>query len=136
MIITRSYIVNHTEYLVLDGSHGYMPGQEGIRLLAHRREGIGADRVIVFTGSEREPSFQLFDDAGMMMPAAKQDYIALVCYLREQNLAANAGEIGRHLGAQVWEVSLVEVPHFEAHVTEHFLGRMKEADRQAEATAC
>ena len=64
MMIVRIYKVEKQEYMVMDGTTGFMPGAAAIRLLAHRRFGVGADRVLVFTGSEEIPSFKAFTADG------------------------------------------------------------------------
>ena len=77
MMIVRIYKVEKQEYMVMDGTTGFMPGAAAIRLLAHRRFGVGADRVLIFTGSEEIPSFKAFTADGEEQEMQEADYAAL-----------------------------------------------------------
>ena len=102
MMIVRIYKAESKEYMVMDGTTGFMPGAGAIRLLTHRRYGVGADRVLVFTGSEEIPSFKAFTPEGEEEEMQAADYAVL---------------------AKVKE-------DFEVHLTNHFVGRMRLADAQ------
>ncbi|MGN8837025.1 diaminopimelate epimerase [Mitsuokella jalaludinii] len=108
MMIVRIYQVEKQEYMVMDGTTGFMPGAAAIRLLAHRCFGVGADRVLVFTGSEEIPSFKAFTADGEEQEMQESDYAAL---------------------AKVKE-------DFEVHLTDSFVQRMRQADRAKMAAAC
>ena len=108
MMIVRIYQVEKQEYMVMDGTTGFMPEAAAIRLLAHRRFGVGADRVLVFTGSEEIPSFKAFTADGEEQEMQESDYAAL---------------------AKVKE-------DFEVHLTDSFVQRMRQADRAKMAAAC
>ena len=56
MMMVMSYTVDGKEYLVLNASAegSFLPGMAGVRLLADRHQGVGADRVLVFTGTKAE----------------------------------------------------------------------------------
>lgn len=108
MMIVRIYKVEKQEYMVMDGTTGFMPGAAAIRLLAHRRFGVGADRVLVFTGSEEIPSFKAFTADGEEQEMQEVDYAAL---------------------AKVKE-------DFEVHLTDSFVRRLRAADSAKMAAAC
>lgn len=108
MMIVRIYRVENQEYMVMDGTTSFMPGAAAIRLLAHRRFGVGADRVLVFTGSEEIPSFKAFTADGEAQEMQEADYAAL---------------------AKVKE-------DFEVHLTDSFVRRLRAADSAKMATAC
>ena len=42
----------------------YLPGTAGVRLLADRRQGVGADRILVFTSTKAEPSLLVYTPEG------------------------------------------------------------------------
>ena len=79
MMIVRIYQVEKQEYMVMDGTTGFMPGAAAIRLLAHRRFGVGADRVLVFTGSEEITSFKAFTADGEEQEMQERDFAGPVC---------------------------------------------------------
>ena len=108
MMIVRICKVENQEYMVMDGTTGFMPGAAAIRLLAHRRFGVGADRVLIFTGSEEIPSFKAFTADGEEQEMQEADYAAL---------------------AKVKE-------DFEVHLTDSFMRRLRAADSAKMAAAC
>ena len=121
MKVGKNYIIDHTEYMVLDGTSDRMPGQAGLELLADRRLGVGADYVMIFTGTEREPSFLLYDGHGGKVGAGREAYMILARYLRDAQLAPNASEMVRHLGEQALSAgSAQEISCFESRITESF----------------
>lgn len=107
-MIVRIYKANGKEYMVMDGTTGFMPGSGAIRLLAHRRYGVGADRVLVFTGSDEVPSFKAFTAEGEEEEMQAADY-AVLTQVRED---------------------------FEVHLTNYFVGKMQLADCQETSAAC
>lgn len=107
MMLIRSYLVEDKEVMILDGTAGFLPGREAIRLLAGR-QGVGADRVLVFTGTEEVPSFQAYTKEGIIDEVTAEDY----------RILANSK------------------PDFEIRLTEYFVSLMREADEEKEAAAC
>ena len=107
MMLIRSYLVEDKEIMVLDGTAGFMPGAAAIRLLTGRH-GVGADRVLVFTGTEEIPSFKAYTKDGVMGEVTADDYRVL----------ANSK------------------PDFEIHLTDHFVSLMRDADEEHEVAAC
>ena len=125
MKISRHYQINGTEYMVLDGSAGQVPGQQGIALLAHRRSGVGADRVMVVAGCA--PSFRVYDaDGGLAVPT-REDYTILVSYLRERGISWNSATIARKLGSNAF-LAASHTAIFEAHITESFWNKALQQD--------
>ena len=100
MMLVQDFVVEDKEYMVLDGTAGFMPGEAAIRLLAHRRQGVGADRVLVFTGTDEVPSFVAFRADGTAEALTAEDY----------------------------RVLSLSVPTCEIRLTEHFVQKMREAD--------
>jgi diaminopimelate epimerase len=100
MMLVRNYLVEDKEIMVLDGTAGFMPGAGAIRLLADRHQGIGADRIIVFTGTEEIPSFRVYTADGVQQEMTAEDYRVL----------SRSHE------------------DFELHVTEYFVGQLRQAD--------
>ena len=47
MLLVRLYRVEDMEVMVMDGTQGFMPETDAVRLLASREFGVGADRVLV-----------------------------------------------------------------------------------------
>ena len=107
MMLIRSYLVEDKEVMVLDGTAGFLPGAAAIRLLTGR-QGVGADRVLVFTGTEEIPSFRAYTKEGILEEATAEDY----------RILANSR------------------PDFEIRLTEHFVSLMRGADEESEAAAC
>ena len=119
MMMIKNYTTAEKEYMVLNGSTmRVMPGAAAIRLLADRHQGVGADRVLVFTGTHEEPSFLVYEADGTQANAAPMDYKILVRYLAEEGIAANPAELAKVFGDQA------------------FVERMKAADAKAERMAC
>ena len=50
MLLMQDFVVGDREYLVMDSMTDFMPGAAAVRLLTHRREGVGADRVLIRIG--------------------------------------------------------------------------------------
>jgi len=100
MLVVRNYIVDDQEYMVLDGTAGFMPGSEAVRLLTNRRIGVGADRVLVFTGTDSVPSFVAYSPEGEQQELTAADYRVL-SYTK---------------------------PDYEIHITDCFIRRLKAAD--------
>ncbi len=135
MMVVRNYIVNDVEYMVINGIRDYMPGMEAVRLLAHYKKGVGADRVMVFTGSSQEPSFRLYTSNGEVRAADRDAYVVLAHYLRKEGILANAAELVRNLGDEALTVAGSPVSSFEVRLTDHFLGRLKACDKASSAVA-
>ena len=136
MMMIKNYTTAEKEYMVLNGStmHDSMPGAAAIRLLADRRQGVGADRVLVFTGTHEEPSFLAYEADGTQVGPEAMDYKILVRYLAEEGIAANPAELARVFGdrAFVEAFSTPAVTKLEFHVTDAFVARMEAADCKAE----
>ena len=107
MMLVRSYLMEDKEVMMLDGTTGFMPGAAAIRLLASR-QGVGADRVIVFTGTQEIPSFKAFTSEGVQEELTAADYLVLS---RSQ-------------------------ADYEIRLTDYFVRCMREADTLNEAAAC
>jgi len=135
MMVVKNYVIHDVEYMVVNGIRDYMPGREGIRLLAHRRSGVGADRVILFTGSGQEPSFRLYGASGEMCVAGRDEYLILAHYLRSEGIAVNAAEFVRYLGDEVMSVTSEKISTIEIRITDSFLAKLKERDEASSAVA-
>ena len=107
MMLVRSYLVEDKEVMVLDGTTGFMPGAAAIRLLAGR-QGVGADRVLVFTGTQELPSFTAFSREGAVVELTADDYSILSRSRAD----------------------------YEIRLTDCFVAQMREADAEDEAAAC
>ncbi len=117
----KLYSINHKEYLVLDGTSDLMPDHDGRQLLSNRSRGVGADYFMVFTGTDREPSFLLYGADGAAVQPGHEAYRVLARYLHDHQEVPNASEMVKHLGEQAFlagserEISCVEV-----RITEYF----------------
>ena len=107
MMLVRVYLVEDKEVMVLDGTAGFMPGSSAVRLLADRHQGVGADRIIVFTGTQEIPSFRVYTAKGEQQEMSAADYRVL----------ARSKE------------------DYELHVTEYFVGRLRQMDAIEESVA-
>ena len=139
MMMIKNYTTAEKEYMVLNGSTMRdMPGAAAIRLLADRHQGVGADRVLVFTGTHEEPSFLVYAADGTQVAAEAMDYKILVRYLAGAGIAANPAELAKVFGDQAFveAFSTPSVTRLEFHVTDAFVARMKDADAKAERMAC
>lgn len=108
MLLVRLYRVEDKEVMVMDGTQGYMPEAKAIRLLASRKLGVGADRVIVYMGKQTKQGFRAFDAAGHEDELTAED-----CLL----LARQQADI-------------------EVRLTDCFVEQMKLADEEKLAAAC
>lgn len=99
MMVVCVYKADNKEYMVMDGTQGFLPEAAAVRLLMHRRHGVGADRLLVFRGSEEVPSFVAFTPEGEQQELTSADY-AVLSRSRED---------------------------YEIHLTDHFLGRLRAA---------
>ena len=139
MMMIKNYTTAEKEYMVLNGSTmRVMPGAAAIRLLADRHQGVGADCVLVFTGTHEEPSFLVYEQDGTQADATPMDYKILVRYLAEEGIAANPAELAKVFGDQAFveAFSTPSITRLEFHVTDAFVARMKDADAKAERMAC
>lgn len=135
MMEIKNYTTAEKEYMVLNGSTmRVMPGAAAIRLLADRRQGVGADRVLIFTGTHEQPSFLVYEADGTQAEAESMDYKILVRYLAEEGIAANPAELAKVFGDQAFveAFSTPQVTKIEFHVTDAFLAKMKAADAKEE----
>jgi len=107
MMLVRSYLVEDKEIMVLDGTAGYMPGEAAIRLLTSR-QGVGADRVLVFTGTQEVPSFTAFTREGVREELTAADY-------------------------RILSNSKVD---YEIRLTDYFVSCLRAADAAAASAAC
>ncbi len=73
MFSIQAYVVEDKEVMVLDGTQGFMPGTAAIRRLCSRWNGVGADRLILFTGTEQHPSFRAFEADGTECDLTAED---------------------------------------------------------------
>ena len=117
----KIYSINHMEYMVLDGTSGIMPGQAGLELLANRLLGVGVDRVMIFVGTEQEPSFRLYSANGLSAKADKDAYVVLARYLHDCQFAPNASEMVRHLGEKALTAGMENgISCMDVRITESF----------------
>ncbi len=136
MKIARHYIIDGVEIMVLDGRDDFMLGSRGMALLAHRKLGVGADRILVFTGTEEQPSFIAYDTDGCFSEARRSDYVVLACYLRDCGISPNVAEMLRNLGMDVLAAARAEIESLEIHITEYFWNKALEQDARMETAAC
>lgn len=108
MLLVRLYQVEDKEVMVMDGTQGYMPEANAIRLLASRKSGVGADRVIVYAGKQTKQGFRAFTADGQETELTAED-----CLL---------------LSRQQMDI--------EVRLTDSFLEKMRQADERRLARAC
>jgi len=121
MLEVKGYVINGIEYMVMDG-YKYAPEIEGIKLFANRREGIGADRVLVVF----EDSFLTYDKDGIIKESNNNDYLVLNSYLREMERSIKNFDFVKHLGESALTVR--QLSSYSVYVTECFLNKMKTVD--------
>ncbi|MDQ0203149.1 hypothetical protein [Pectinatus haikarae] len=125
MQIVMNYVFRGIEYMVYEAQE-YVPGAAGIRLLGSRRYGIGADRILIMDNLSPNSNFQIFTADGNEIAAAEQDYLIVEHHRKMQkSTMQNIGRIAEN-----------EFLSFEIHLTECFVGRLKEADVQSRIIAC
>ncbi len=108
MLLVRLYRVEDKEVMVMDGTNGYMPEMGAIRLLASRKSGVGADRVIVYCGKQNRDGFRAFTADGRETELTAED-----CLLLSRQEA-----------------------DIEVRLTDYFVGQMRQADEEKLAAAC
>lgn len=128
MLAAKIYQTENDEVMVLSQREceEVMPSAAAIRLLADRRSGVGADRVLLFTGTQREPSFLVFAADGTELRPEAQDYQILVRYLAEEHIAANPAELARVFGANTFLEAFAarSVTSIEVRLTDCFVRRL------------
>ena len=95
MTVVRVYKAENKEYMVVDGTQGFLPGAAAVRLLMHRRHGVGTDRLLVFTGSEEVPSFAAFTPEGEQQELTAADYAVLSRSKEDYELRLTNGFVER-----------------------------------------
>ena len=108
MLLVRLYQVEDKDVMVMDGTQGYMPEADAIRLLASRESGVGADRIIVYVGKQTKQGFRAFMADGQETELTAED-----CLL---------------LSRQQMDI--------EVRLTDSFLEKMRQADERRLARAC
>ena len=108
MLLVRLYRVEDKEVMVMDGTQGFMPETDAVRLLASREFGVGADRVLVYCGKQHKQGFRAFDADGCENELTAADVLLLS---RQQ-------------------------ADIEVRLTDYFVGRMRQADAEKLAAAC
>lgn len=107
MLLMQDFVVGGKEYLVMDSMSSFRPGAAAIRLLAHRRDGVGADRVLLRIGHQADA--------------------------REAFVAFRADGTAGKVTAEDLQVLLHAVPSCEMRLTASFVQRLREADAAAVA---
>ena len=85
--------------MVCNTAEGYVPGTAARELLADRRHGVGADRIL-FVNPLGGQELQVFAADGRATEAGIHDWLIFALYLRQEGLTANAAEFARELGDQ------------------------------------
>ena len=102
MMVVKGFVAEGKDYLVLDGTKGFMPGPAAMRLLMDKQEGVGADKALVLAGNH--------------------EHAAVCAFLPDGTSAApNAGDL------QV----LRRKASYELRLTDSFVAKMREADEAA-----
>jgi hypothetical protein len=138
MLIVRNFTFQDVEYMVCDTKAGYVPGMAGIELLANRRLGVGADRVLIMD-TEGKPSLRAFTMHGQETAVTVEDILIAAYAVHTDGRAACAKAILKARGSQAYsrlQELAGKVDSFEAHVTDAFCRRMESLDRQVESLAC
>ena len=103
MMVVKGFVADGKDYLVLDGTKGFMPGPGAMCLLMDKQEGVGADKALILAGSHEHAAICVFLPDG-------------------SSLTPDARELQMLRGK----------PSYELHLTDSFVGRMQEADESAE----
>lgn len=77
MVELHAYLADGRQILMMDGTQGFMPDAMSARMLCDKVDGIGADRLIVFTGTEEVPSFTAYRADGTQENLTAEDYAVL-----------------------------------------------------------
>ncbi|WP_196603571.1 hypothetical protein [Pectinatus haikarae] len=138
MQIVMNYVFRGIEYMVYEAQE-YVPGAAGIRLLGSRRYGIGADRILIMENLSPNSNFQIFTADGNEIAATEQDYLILRCYL-QQNISsenfADTDSFKKDILKMVRQIGEEEICNAEIHLTDNFIDKMREEDRQRMVFAC
>ena len=126
MMTTRNYVLDGVEYMVLD-SRSLTLDDEGIRRLLNRRAGVGADRLVVYHSQGWRPMLTVFTADGEGSEAAREDYLILALYLRDENIKPRGTELARALGEAAFldiQAASERATRLEFHVTEAFCAKI------------
>ena len=123
MMVVRNYIIDGFEYMVID-AQDFMVSRDAVRLMANRREGVGADEVLAFTGTDTQPSFVAFSANGDIKAPSRDNYRAMLLYMRDRQITPNLEEFNLALGAMNLAREVQPVTRLEIHLTESFVSRL------------
>ena len=138
MMVVKNYTFQGVEYMVCSRQAVYVPGPAAMELLADRRHGVGADRILLVDVEEPQ-SMQVFTANGSACAATAEDWRVFACFLRQAGMTATAAVFARALGDRALvdlPVMMKEMSYFEAHVTTAFCRRLAALDKETEILAC
>lgn len=77
MVELYAYLDDGRQILRMDGTQGFLPDAMTARMLCDKKGGVGADRLLVFTGTEAVPSFTAYLADGTQEDLTAEDYALL-----------------------------------------------------------
>ena len=77
MLLTEVFIIDNKEIMIIDAKKGFMPSASSVRILADRRSGVGADRILVVLNTGVQAEYRVYNQAGELVNMTAADYKAL-----------------------------------------------------------
>ena len=131
MMVVMNYLFEGIEYMVCSSEDVQDISSEGLALLADRRHGVGADKIIVANTGSAYCGFEVFDKDGEHSPAGAEEWKVMAAHARRTGLVLDAQKLAHAVG----ESAIEELPMgvAEIHVTNYFCGVLKESNKVAMA---
>ena len=77
MLLTEVFIIDNKEIMIIDAKKGFIPSASSVRILADRRLGVGADRILVVLNTGAGAEYRVYNRAGELVNMTAADYKAL-----------------------------------------------------------
>ncbi len=128
MMVVMNYLFEGIEYMVCSSEDVQGIGSEGLALLADRRHGVGADKIIIANGSAYG-SFEVYGKDGGRISADAEAWKVMAVHARRTGLVLDSQKLARAIGENAIETQPMSVA--EIHVTNYFCGVLKESAEAA-----
>ena len=103
MLLTDVFIIDDKEIMIIDAKKGFVPSSGSVRILADRRLGVGADRILVVLNAGALVEYRVYNQTGELVNMTAADYKALAS----------------------------KVPAFEVHLTDYFVDVLRQTEVKA-----
>lgn len=128
MMNVMNYLFEGIEYMVCSSEDVQGIGSEGLALLADRRKGVGADKIILVDTKGFYSEFEVFDNMGEHCPAGISEWNVMSAHARKNGLVLDPQKLAHAMGEKAIEESQI-MGVAEIHVTDYFCGVLRESGK-------